>query len=259
MRADKFFAEKFGSRTKAKDKLLRGLVYADGKQLSPDSELSGEECFEFTDENSFVSRGGEKLERGLSFFRESVEGGVYADFGASTGGFTDCLLRRGAKKVYCIDVGENQLDEILRRDPRVVVLDKTNVRYLTDQVFRESIDGIVSDLSFISLRLVLPVVARLFQGTDQHAFLLFKPQFECGKNKIGKSGILPVCRHEKLLSEFYDFSQTFGLYLHDIVNAPLHAGKNIEYVLHLTKEEPALEKSEFLRRAADFYENRSIL
>ena len=257
MRADKFFAEKFGSRTKAKEKLLRGLIYVDGKLLSPDSELTGGEDFHFIDEDSFVSRGGDKLERGLSFFGASVEGGVYADFGASTGGFTDCLLRRGAKKVYCIDVGENQLDETLRKDERVAVLDKTNVRYLTGAEFHEPLDGIVSDLSFISLRLVLPVVARLL-GQDKSAFLLFKPQFECGKGKTGKSGILPVRYHAALLEEFYDCASTFGLYIHDVINAPLKEGKNVEYVLHISKNAPAIGKREVLARAANFYENRNL-
>ncbi len=255
MRADKFFAEKFGSRTKAKDRLLRGLIYADGKCLSPDSEITGGESFQYAEETSFVSRGGDKLERGLSVFGESVEGCVFADFGASTGGFTDCLLRRGAKKVYCIDVGENQLDTSLRTDPRVVIMDKTNVRYLTCRDFEESLDGIVSDLSFISLRLVLPVVARLFSGR-QRAFMLFKPQFECGKGKVGKSGILPVRLHENLLSEFYDFSRSLGLNIRNVVNAPLRGGKNVEYVLYLSPCDLALDKQEFLRRAADFYENR---
>ena len=254
MRADKFFAEKFGSRSKAKEKLLRGLIYANGKQLSPDSELTGGESFQFFEENSFVSRGGDKLERGLSVFGESVEGGVYADFGASTGGFSDCLLRRGAKKVYCIDVGENQLDESLKSDERVVVLDRTNVRYLTGAEFQEPLDGIVSDLSFISLRLVLPVVARLLPE-NKKAFMLFKPQFECGKGKIGKSGILPVRCHAQLLDEFYDFALSLGLPIHNVVNAPLREGKNVEYILCLSKEKPVLRKDEILSRAANFYEN----
>ena len=254
MRADKFFAEKYGSRSKAKDKLLRGLIYANGKQLSPDSELTGGESFQFFDEDSFVSRGGDKLERGLSVFGESVADGVYADFGASTGGFTDCLLRRGAKKVYCIDVGENQLDMSLKSDERVVVMDKTNVRYLTGAEFGEPLDGIVSDLSFISLRLVLPVVARLL-SENKKAFMLFKPQFECGKGKTGKSGILPVRYHAQLLDEFYDFSASLGLPIQNIVNAPLREGKNVEYIMCLSKAAPALTKGEVLQRAANFYEN----
>lgn len=256
MRADKFFAEKFGSRTKAKEKLLRGLVYANGKVLYPNSELTGEENFSFTEEDDFVSRGGEKLERGLSVFDESVKDGVFADLGASTGGFTDCLLRRGAKRVYCVDVGENQLAERLRTDPRVVVMDKTNARYLEKEHFGEPLDGIVSDLSFISLRLILPAVVRLLEE-EKKATMLFKPQFECGKGKTGKSGIFPVRFHAPLLSEFYDFSFSLGLSACNIVNAPIHAGKNIEYIVSLSKGGRALEKWEFLRRAADLYENRT--
>ena len=255
MRADKFFAQKFGSRTKAKERLLRGLIYADGKQLSPDSELSGGEFFQFLEEDAFVSRGGDKLERGLSVFHESVAGGVYADFGASTGGFTDCLLRRGAKKVYSIDVGANQLDRSLCSDERVVVMDRTNVRYLTGDEFSEPLDGIVSDLSFISLRLVLPVVARLLPQNGK-AFLLFKPQFECGKGMVGKSGILPVRCHARLLDEFYDFASLLALNIHDIVNAPLRERKNVEYILYISKTAAPLDKKELLHRAADFYENR---
>lgn len=255
MRADKFFAEKFGSRTKAKERLLRGLIYANGHRISPDSEVTGGENFRFIEENSFVSRGGDKLERGLSVFGESVEGCVFADFGASTGGFTDCLLRRGAKRVFCVDVGENQLDKTIAGDPRVIVLDNTNVRYLTRANFREPLDGIVSDLSFISLRLVLPVVSGLFQGAER-AFMLLKPQFECGKGKTGKSGILPVRYHANLLGDFYDFALSLGLNVHDAVNAPLREGKNVEYILYLSKTGTALDKREFLRRTAEFYENR---
>lgn len=258
MRADKFFADKFGSRTKAKEKLLRGQIYAGEKRLSPDSELSGGEDFRFVEETSFVSRGGDKLERALSAFGESVEGCVFADFGASTGGFTDCLLRRGAKKVYCIDVGENQLDDTLKRDSRVVIFDKTNVRYLDEGRFSEPLDGIVSDLSFISLRLVLPVIARIFHG-EERAFMLFKPQFECGKGKTGKSGILPVRYHEALLSDFYDFSLSLGLNVHNVVNAPYREGKNLEYVLHLSRAACALDKREFLSRATNFYEKDRYL
>lgn len=255
MRADKFFADKFGSRTKAKEKLLRGLIYTEQKVLSPDSELNGDENFYFIDDNGFVSRGGEKLERGLSVFEDNVQNGVFADLGASTGGFTDCLLRRGAKKVYCIDVGENQLDERLRADSRVVVMDKTNARFLVRRNFDEPLDGIVSDLSFISLRLILPAIVRLLDD-GKKAFLLFKPQFECGKGKTGKSGILPVRYHALLLNEFYEFCVSLGLSVCNVVNAPVHAGKNIEYILSLSKRGTAIEKREFLRRAADIYENR---
>ena len=118
MRADKYFADKFGSRSKAKEKLLRGLVRIHGKPLSPDSEVTGDEEFTFEEETTFVSRGGDKLERGLETFGYSVAGKIFADLGASTGGFTDCLLRRGAKFVYCVDVGENQLAEQIKSEAK---------------------------------------------------------------------------------------------------------------------------------------------
>ncbi len=255
MRADKFFANHYGSRSKAKDALLNGKISLNGKQLAPDSEVTGSECFEFQKDDSFVSRGGEKLERAILAFGEKIQG-VYADLGASTGGFTDCLLRHGASKVYCVDVGENQLDERLRQDPRVVVMDNTNARYLKRTNFAEPLDGIVSDLSFISLRLILPAVSELLDA-NKKALLLFKPQFECGKGKVGKNGILPVRFHKEHLKEFYLFACALGLYPHAIVNAPLHSGKNVEYIVSISKEPPAIDAETFLRRAADFYENRS--
>lgn len=121
MRADKYFAEKFGSRTKAKEALLRGCVLRDGKPVSPADDVTPGQAFTFVGENGFVSNGGSKLERGLSVFGEEVKGDVYIDLGASTGGFTDCLLRRDARRVYCVDVGESQLHGSIASDPRVVV------------------------------------------------------------------------------------------------------------------------------------------
>ena len=257
MRADKFFAEKYGSRSKAKEALLSAKISIGGKPLAPDSEVTGAEAFLFEEDSSFVSRGGEKLERGILVFKETIRG-VYADLGASTGGFTDCLLRHGASKVYCVDVGENQLHERLREDPRVVIKDNTNARYLGPSDFVEPLDGIVSDLSFISLRLILPTLNALLHE-DKKALVLFKPQFECGRGRVGKNGIVPIKFHRDALKEFYSFACTSGLYPHDIVNAPVHSGKNVEYVVSLSKERPALAQEEFLRRAADLYENRASL
>ena len=129
MRADKFFSERFGSRTKAAEALKQGLVLRDGKPLSPDSEVSEGDAFEFlSPEEQFVSNGGFKLARGLDVFQEDVSGKAYCDLGASTGGFTDCLLQRGAKAVVCVDVGESLLAPSLASDPRATVLDNTHAR-----------------------------------------------------------------------------------------------------------------------------------
>jgi len=255
MRADKYFSEKFGSRNKAKEKLVRKLIYANGVCLSPDSEVTGGETFAFLEENDFVSRGGDKLERGFGVFTFDVKGKIFADLGASTGGFTDCLLRRGAKRVYCVDVGDNQLAPALRSDPRVVVMENTNARYLTKASFPEQLDGIVSDLSFISLKLILPVIKDLLPEHKQ-AVLLFKPQFECGGKGLGKSGILPTRYHNALLTDFYAFCLSLSFYPQSVVNAPIRPKKNVEYIVLLSTDGPPLPLHEFIRQAEDFFENR---
>ena len=162
MRADLFFAEKYGSRTRAKDVLKEGRILRNGKPLSPSDEVQPTDTFCFLEEGiQYVSRGGYKLVRGLDVFGESVDGMVFADLGASTGGFTEVLLRRKARHVYAVDVGKAQLAPSLAADTRVTVMDETNARYLTADMFEEPLDGVVSDLSFISLRLVLPAVAAI--------------------------------------------------------------------------------------------------
>lgn len=251
MRADSFFADKYGSRTRAKDTLLKGRVIRNGKRVAPSDDVSPEDAFIFADDaEEYVSRGAYKLARGLDVFGESPEGLTFADLGASTGGFCDVLLRRGAALVYAVDVGTCQLDDRIRADGRVVVMDGVNARYLTSSDFPRALDGIVSDLSFISLRLVLPAVAALLADGGK-AFVLFKPQFECGGIGLGKGGILPVKYHRTLLAEFYDFCCGLSLAPQNIVNAPLHARKNVEYIVYLKKGGAPVSPSDFLRRAAD--------
>lgn len=250
MRADKFLAEKYGSRSKAKLALLHGKVLRNDKPLSPDDDVSDEDILVFLPDPSFVSQGGDKLEKGLTSFHESVENCVVVDLGASTGGFTDCVLRRGAKRVYCVDVGENQLDLSLREDPRVVVMDRTNARYLSKADFPEPIDVVVADLSFISLRLVLPAVYEILPDLGR-AFVLFKPQFECENRGLPKSGILPVERHFPLLSSFYDFLIELSLAPIDITPAPIKIKKNIEYVVFLQKCGQNTPKSTFMQKSAN--------
>lgn len=258
MRADKFFAEKFGSRTKAKEALERGLILRNGQTLSPKTEIESEEgiCF-LAPGQSFVSNGGYKLARAISEFSFPVQGLVFADLGASTGGFTDCLLQNGAKRVFAVDVGTSQLDERLARDERVTVMDGTNARYLTADDFPLSLNGVVSDLSFISLRLVLPAVFRLLHS-GEYAVLLFKPQFECEGRGLNKQGILPRRLHKPLLSAFYDECISRDLAPVGLVNAPVREKKNIEYVLLLQKEGTALSKREWMSRAAQLYEDKNI-
>lgn len=249
MRADSFFAEKFGSRTRAKEVLLRGGVRRSGKPLSPSDEVREGDTFTFAEADDYVSRGAYKLLRGLEHFSQCVEGAVFADLGASTGGFCDVLLRRGAKRVYAVDVGTAQLDARLRADSRVVIMDGVNARYLKAKDFPEPLDGIVSDLSFISLKLILPAVQALL-GEGGRAFVLFKPQFECGGRGLSKGGILPAKHHAVLLEDFYDFCRTLGLAPQGIVNAPLHERKNVEYVVFLKKGAIPCDKVQFWQQAA---------
>lgn len=245
MRADKFFAEKYGSRTRAAQALGRGEVLCNGKPISPDTEVREGDAFFFLEkEEVFASNGGYKLARGLDFFGADVSGKVFADLGASTGGFTDCLLRRGAKHVFCVDVGESLLAPFLRADGRVTVMDHTNARYLSPADFPVTLDGVVSDLSFISLRLVLPAICGLLPEEGE-AFVLFKPQFECGKGVTGKSGICPPRLHPALLEEFYEFCLSLGLSPQKIVNAPIRKKKNIEYVVDLKRKGPPIAKKDF--------------
>lgn len=233
MRADKFFAERFGSRTKSAEALEKGLVLIDGKALRPKDEIDGTENFSFiTAEESFVSNGGYKLSRALKTFSYDCKGKIFADIGASTGGFTDCLLQNGAKRVYAVDVGESLLHEKLQNDEKIVRMENTNARYLQKEDFPEEIEGLTIDVSFISLKLMIPAIKSILSERGD-AFLLIKPQFECEKKNIGKSGIVRSEAHAKIVKNIVDFSVQEGLFPFKIINAPVRKGKNVEYVLHV--------------------------
>lgn len=235
MRADKFFADKFSSRTKAAEAIEKGLVKVDGKIIKPSDEISGDEEMEFLEpEEYFVSNGGYKLSKALKAFGYDCNGRIFADIGASTGGFTDCLLQNGAKKVYCVDVGESQLDPSIAERKEVFVMDNTNARYLTKSDFDEHLDGCVIDVSFISLKYILPVAESVLSDGGV-VFALIKPQFECEKKGIGKSGIVKREAHAKIVSSICEFARAHSLSVKDIVNAPLREKKNIEYIIYLEK------------------------
>ena len=177
----------FPSREKAKASIMAGLVYVDGQiadkpgmPVSDDAEITIKEIL-----CPYVSRGGLKLEKALELFNFSLEGAVAADIGASTGGFTDCMLQKGASKVFAIDVGYGQLDWKLRNDERVVNMEKINVRYLDIDSVGRDLDFISIDVSFISLKLVFPVASQLL--SDEGCLVcLVKPQFEAGRSQVGK-------------------------------------------------------------------------
>ena len=232
MRADKFFAEKFGSRTKAAEAIEKGLVLVNNKRIKSKSEIKDDDVITFVEaEVSFVSNGGYKLHRAITEFGFEVNDKVFADIGASTGGFTDCLLQNGAKRVYTIDVGESLLHESLLGDTRIVQMENTNARYLTKQDFPEKLDGVVTDVSFISLRLIFPVIKEIL-SEEGSALVLIKPQFECEKKHIGKSGIVTPSAHAEIVDKVLSYLTESGLYPHEIINAPVRKGKNIEYILH---------------------------
>lgn len=233
MRADKFFAEKFGSRTKAAEAVEKGLVLVNGKTVKPKDEVLETDEIRFLQaEETFVSNGGYKLQKALKSFEFSVQDMIFADIGASTGGFTDCLLQNGAKKVYAVDVGESLLHESLIGNEKIVVMENTNARYLTQNDFLEEIDGVVTDVSFISLRLIFPAIQSILKKNGD-AFVLIKPQFECEKKNIGKSGIVHSSAHAGIVEKVLTYAQENGLYPFEIVPAPVRKGKNIEYVLHV--------------------------
>lgn len=235
MRADKFFADKFGSRTKAAQELDAGRILRNGKALLPKDDVCPEDEFTFLQpDRRFVSAGGYKLAKAIEEFDFDCKDKVFADVGASTGGFTDCLLQNGAAKVFAVDVGESLLHESLQNDARVVAMENVNARYLNKDAFPVRLDCIVADVSFISLKHIFPVIsAVLDEGKD--AFVLIKPQFECERSGIGKSGIVKKTEHKKILKKVFDYAFSANLLPIDLTNAPIKKGKNIEYVLHLKK------------------------
>ncbi len=246
MRADKYFAEAFGSRTKAAENIEKGLVLVNGKTIQPKTEIKETDVVTFVEpKEHFVSNGGYKLNRALKSFSVNCAGKIFADIGASTGGFTDCLLQYGATKVYAVDVGESLLHSTLQADPRIIRMENVNARYLTKEDFSDELDGVVADVSFISLRLIFPVVKKILKN-DGDAFVLIKPQFECDKKHVGKSGIVSPAAHADVVKRVVGYLTDSALYAHGIINAPVRKGKNIEYILHIRHDEKGAKSAETL-------------
>lgn len=247
MRIDKYISEKLGSRNKAKSAVLDGLVLVNGKRVNCSYEVEDGDHIEIIEsKESFVSVGGFKLSKALKDFKYDPSGKVFADVGASTGGFTDCLLQNGVEKVYCIDVGESQLDKKLK-DKNVVVIDGFNARNLNRGLFAEELDGIVIDVSFISLTYILGAVSEvLSNGKD--VFALIKPQFECESRTVGKNGIVRDRKvHERIIGKICDYAVSVHLSPQAITDAPIVKGKNIEYVIHLKKNANFVETNKLLK------------
>ena len=228
----------FPSREKAKASVMAGLVYVDGQRVDKPGTSVDTEA-EITVKEAlcpYVSRGGLKLEKVLELYGFSLENATAVDIGASTGGFTDCMLQKGAKKVFAIDVGYGQLDWKLRNDPRVVNMEKTNVRYLDTDTVDSDVDFISIDVSFISLKLIFPVAAKLL-ADDGSLVCLVKPQFEAGRSQVGKKGIVrDASVHKEVIENVIGYGKDNGLYSHGLTYSPVTGTKgNIEYLLYMKK------------------------
>ena len=226
------------SREKAKAVIMAGQVYVNG-QKEDKAGTSFEESvpIEVRGETlRYVSRGGLKLEKAMAVFPIDLKESVCLDVGASTGGFTDCMLQNGAGKVYAIDVGRGQLDWSLRNDPRVVCMEKTNIRYVKPEDIGESADFCSIDVSFISLTKVLPVVHTLLKG-DGQVVCLIKPQFEAGREKVGKKGVVRDPQvHLEVAQNVIAFAKTAGFEILGLTYSPVKGPEgNIEYLLYLKK------------------------
>lgn len=227
------------SREKAKTFIMAGQVLVDdiladkpGMKVKADQEirLKGNPI-------PYVSRGGLKLEKAISAFKLDLRGTICSDMGASTGGFTDCMLQNGASKVYAIDVGYGQLDYGLRIDPRVVVMERTNIRTMDTALIEDGIDFISIDVSFISLNLILPVAEKVLNCTGRIVCLV-KPQFEAGRDQVGKKGIVRDSRvHEQVIEKVIGYAKACGLVACGLTYSPVQGAKgNVEYLLYLKKE-----------------------
>ncbi len=226
------------TRAKAQAVIMAGEVYVDGQKLDkPGTAVLSESQIEVRGGVCpYVSRGGLKLEKALRDFGVDVHGFVCSDSGASTGGFTDCLLQQGASKVFAIDVGYGQLAWKIRNDPRVVVMERTNVRYLNLEQLGEPLDLSVIDVSFISLALVLPAIHSVLKD-DGQVLCLIKPQFEAGKDKVGKKGVVRDPEtHEEVLAHFVETAQNLQFTLKNLTFSPVKGPEgNIEFLAHLSK------------------------
>ena len=229
------------TRSKAQAITMAGQVYVDGQKadkpgISYDEtvtiEVRGDTC-------PYVSRGGLKLEKALRDFGVKPDGFVCSDSGASTGGFTDCLLQQGAAKVFAIDVGYGQLDWKIRSDPRVVVMERTNIRYVTPKDLGELLDLSVIDVSFIGLEIVLPAIKNLLKPEKGQVLCLIKPQFEAGKENVGKKGVVRDPKiHQMVLDNFVALAAGLGFTILGLTFSPVKGPEgNIEFLAHLTLED----------------------
>ena len=232
---ERLYAE---TRSKAQAIIMSGNVYVNGQKADKPG-TSFEETVEIEVRGAvcpYVSRGGLKLEKALRDFGVKPDGFVCSDSGASTGGFTDCLLQQGASKVFAIDVGYGELNWKIRNDPRVVVMERTNIRYVTPEDLGEPLDLSVIDVSFIGLELVLPTIKNLLKPGQGQVLCLIKPQFEAGRENIGKNGVVRDPKiHQMVLDNFVALVHGLGFTILGLTFSPVKGpAGNIEFLGHLT-------------------------
>lgn len=226
------------SREKAKQLIINNCIFVDNCLINkPSTKISSSSSIIVKNDNiEYVGRGASKIEKALNTFNISVTESIAVDVGASTGGFTDCLLQHGAKKVYAVDVGHGQLHDRLKNNEKVVSIEGVNFRYIDSEIFKESIDIIVVDVSFISLNLIIPKIVEI-GNESTNIVVLIKPQFEAGKSNVGKGGIVRDRKiHLSVLNNFYQYCLCNEMYMENITFSPIKGGNsNIEYLAHLKK------------------------
>jgi 23S rRNA (cytidine1920-2'-O)/16S rRNA (cytidine1409-2'-O)-methyltransferase len=224
------------SRQRARAKIVSGDVLVDGlPRNKPSSLVSPDAVIEIKGADlPYVSRGGLKLEAGLRETGMDVTGRVCLDVGASTGGFTDCLLQHGAARVFAVDVGYGQLAWSLRTDPRVTVIERTNIRHMPREALDTAVDLVTIDTAFISLKIVVPAVLKFMQP-DAAILALIKPQFEVGKGQVGKGGVVrDPALHDQVVTELTDFFKNSGLVTRAVIPSPIRGPKgNLEFIAYL--------------------------
>ncbi len=237
------------SREKAKAYIMAGTVFVNNEKIDKAGAMIKEDDkVEIRGKKlEYVSRGGLKLEKAVKEFNINLRDKICIDIGASTGGFTDCMLQNGAVKVYAIDVGYGQLAWKLRCDERVVNLERTNVRYITEKEVSEKAGFASVDVSFISLTLILPVI-KDFIEEDGYMMCLIKPQFEAGRDNVGKKGVVrDIAVHKQVIEKVYDFCIETGLYPERLSFSPIKGPEgNIEYLIYISKREAEIFSKELI-------------
>jgi len=228
------------SREKAKATIMAGLVFVDNQKIDKAGDMVDVNANIFVkgDACPYVSRGGLKLEKAMNSFNISLDNKICMDIGASTGGFSDCMLKNGASKVFAVDVGYGQLAWELRTDQRVVCMERKNIRYVTREDIGETLDFASIDVSFISLTKVLPVAYELLSDVGE-VVALIKPQFEAGREQVGKKGVVREPEiHREVIVKVIEFAQSIGFKIKGLSFSPIKGPEgNIEFLVYLTKEE----------------------